>query len=117
MLLNRSTTLPSGRRATVRLPHGGDRPGLRALHGRLGLPVDDLEVTRLMRHDPRQRAAVVALAWTSEGHSLLGFAAGNVGADDPDVLLVDPAAGLGLADLLTTALAERTGPARRPHVA
>jgi hypothetical protein len=117
MLLNRSTTLPSGLRATVRLPHSSDRPALRALHGRLGLPVDDLEVTRLMRHDPRLRGAVVALAWTSEGHSLLGLAAGDVGADAPDVLLVDPAAGLGLAELLTAALAERTGPARRPRVA
>jgi hypothetical protein len=117
MLINRSTTLPSGLRAHLRLPHGSDRAALRALHGRLGLVVDDLEVARLLRHDPRDRAAVVALAWTGEGHVLLGFAAGDVGAAGPDELLVDPAGGLGLAELLTAAVAERTGSARRPRVA
>jgi len=117
VLLNHSTTLPGGLRVGVRLPRPSDRLALRALHGRLGLPVDDLEVTRLMRHDPRRRAAIVATAWTAEGQLLLGFAAGDVGAGGPDVLLADPLAGPELDELLRAALAERTGPARRPHVA
>jgi hypothetical protein len=117
MLLNRSTTLPSGLRVRLRLPLAADRVALRALHERAGREIDELELARLTRHDPRRRAALCATAWTAEGHVLAGFAAGDCGAHGPDVLVVDPRAGADLAALLTAALAERTGAARRPSVA
>jgi hypothetical protein len=115
VLLNRSTTLATGQRVRVRLPHGSDRGGLLALHARLGHAADAATITRLTAHDPRTRAVVCAVGWTSEGQSVLGLAAGDVGADGPDLLLLDTAAHPGLDRLLTAALAERTGPPfRRP---
>jgi hypothetical protein len=111
VLINRSTTLASGQRIRLRLPHGSDRGALRALHARAGQRIDDRDASRLMGHDPRLRAVVCAVGWTADGQAMLGFAAGDAGAEGPDVLVVDPAAGTELAAVLTRALAQRTGPA------
>jgi len=60
----------------IRLPHGSDRPALRALHERAGVPIDELALTRLLRVDPRERCALIATAWSAGTEAIVGFAVG-----------------------------------------
>lgn len=108
-MLNRSTALPDGTRVRIRLPHGSDRPALRALHERAGVPIDELALTRLLRVDPRERCALIATAWSAGTEAIVGFAAGDLGADEPDTIVLDPRYRGDLAELLTQALDRRAG--------
>jgi hypothetical protein len=106
MLLGTSITLPNGLRVRLRLPQGGDRPGLLALHAAAGLELDDMALRRLMRVDPRRRAAICAAAWTGAGEQIVGFAAADLGSE-PDVIVSDEDTAPGLCAILAAALAER----------
>ena len=108
MLLTWAHTLDGGDRVRLRLPIVADRPRLLALHERLGVPVDEVEVARLVRFDPRFRVAICAAGWTSAGPVLLGFGAIDLhrGAT-PDIVLADEETAPGVGALLRAALAER----------
>jgi hypothetical protein len=108
-VLDRSTPLPDGTRVRIRLPHGSDRPALRALHERAGVPIDELALTRLLRVDPRERCALIATAWSAGTEAIVGFAAGDLGADEPDTIVLDPRYRGHLAELLAQALDRRAG--------
>jgi hypothetical protein len=116
MRLDRATTLPDGLRVRLRLARGTDRGPLAALAARIGEPLGDMALTRLLRHDPCHRTAVCAYAWVDGSEVLVGFAAGDIGAAAPDIVLADPAHGRWPAVVLAEALAERSARARR-HVA
>ncbi|WP_205696332.1 hypothetical protein [Conexibacter sp. SYSU D00693] len=109
MLLGHAHTLPNGLRVRLRLAHGTDAPALRALASRCGRPVDDLEAHRLVRVAPHARVAVCATAWLEGRHQVVGYAAGDLDAGVPDVLLVDGGLAPGLHDVLDAAVAERAG--------
>jgi hypothetical protein len=107
-VLDRSTQLPNGMRVRLRLPHGTDRPGLRELHARAGVPIDDVGLTRLLRVDPRRRAAIVATAWVGGRETVAGFAVGDVYAEDPELVVADPAFGIALPRVLGQGLRRRS---------
>jgi len=95
-------TLPGGLRVRFRLPQRTDRAGLAAL----GL--GELEAGRALRFDPRERAAVCAVAFVDGVDVLLGFGAIalRTGAR-PDLLLADEGAAHGVAALLDSTLTDR----------
>ena len=98
--LDATTSLPDGTRVRLRLPHAADRSELHALHARLGVEADELDVARVLRFDPRRRAVVCASAWTDRGPVLVGYGAIAHGEADPDVLVADEAQAPGLTGLL-----------------
>ena len=106
MRLTRTHTLPNGLRVRLRFPHAGDRRALRDLHGRLDLPVDELELRRALRHDRREHVAVCAIGWLGREERLVGFAAGDVGGADPPLLVADREVAPRLEELLVAALAD-----------
>lgn len=104
MPLDASTTLDDGTRVRVRLPHRTDRSALPELHERLGQPVDELELARLLRFDPRTRVVACLTGWDGTTQHLLGYGAIDVGEAEPHLLVVDlegaPGAQAVLADAL-----------------
>jgi len=109
MLLNTKTTLPDGTRLRVRLPQAVDRSALRALHARLGLQADALDVARTLRFDPREIAVACATAWDGSGEAVVGYGAIALNEDEPHLLVCDEATAPGVRDALSAAL--------RDHVA
>lgn len=105
MLLFRAHTLTSGLRVRVRLPQRGDVAGLLALHERAGSEITELQARRLLRYDPRSRAALCATAWVDGAERLVGFAAGAPG-EGPAEMLADEARAPGLAGVLDADLRE-----------
>lgn len=112
MLLLRPTSLPSGLRVRLRLPHGTDRAGLRALHDAVGIELDDVALSRLVRTDPRRTCAVVATTWIGGRETVVGFARARLG-EQAELILVDDVAGPELVGLLDRALGERAAAVHR----
>ena len=106
MLLNSTTTLPDGARLRVRLPQAIDRAGLRALHERLGLHLEDLDIARVLRFDPRAVTVGCASVWDGATETVVGYGAIYPHAEDPHLLVCDEAAAPGVRDALTDALRE-----------
>jgi hypothetical protein len=110
--LDATTSLPDGTRVRLRLPHAADRPELHALHARLGLHADELDVARVLRFDPRRGAVVCATAWTDRGPLVVGYGAIAHGDAHPEVLVADEARAPGLSEVLGDVLRRRA--AERP---
>ena len=107
MLLSRSHPLPDGTRVRLRLPQPGDRAGLVALHDRLGAPLDDVRMTRILRFDPRACVSVCATVLIGLTEVLVAY--GHVDRDGTSSLVVaDEAVAPGVSSLVRAALAERT---------
>lgn len=104
MPLDHSTHLPDGTRVRVRLPRHGDGAALRALAERLGVVADEVELRRALRFDPRRRVVAVATVWDGEHHVLVGCAAMDRDADEPDTLLADVTRAPGVGGLLARAI-------------
>lgn len=105
MLLDTHITLPTGVRVRLRHPHLRDRAGVVALLQRVGLDVEELDLQRGLRFDPRTRAVVCATLWNGAGESVVGLAAITYGADRADLLIADNAMAPGLAAALQDTLA------------
>ncbi len=99
-LLDHTTTLPDGTRVRLRLPHHGDGAALRELALRLGVETDEVELARALRFDPRRRAVVVATIWIDGAPLLVGCAAIELGAAEPDTLLADVSLAPGVGEVL-----------------
>jgi hypothetical protein len=107
VLLTRSHPLPDGTRIRLRLPQSGDREGLSALHDRLGAPLDDVRMTRILRFDPRACVSVCATMLSGLTEVLVGY--GHVDRDGTSSLVVaDETLAPGVTELVRAALAERT---------
>ena len=109
--LDATTTLPGGLHVRLRLPHAADREALHALHARIGLAADGLELARFLRFDPCTRVVVCATAWLDGGSQVVGYGAIAHGAPEPDLLVVDEALAPGLRAVLRDVLCG--GTARR----
>lgn len=106
-MLSRTYALPSGLRVRLRLPQPGDAAAVRALSE---TPLSDLELTCLLRADPRRRLVICATALIDGRETLVGIGALDLdgGAATPAVLLCDRGhAGEALAELLRQGLAGR----------
>ena len=111
VLLSRSHSIADGTRVRLRLPHGGDRAGLEALHERLGAPLEEVRLRRILRFDPR--ACLSVCATTFHGMTEVLVAYGHVDREgNGELVVADEAAAPGVTGLVRAALAERTA-ARR----
>lgn len=113
MLLNQHIQLSAEARARVRLPHSSDRPGLDALHARLGLDDSPLGAARALHFDPRRETIVVATAWIGALELIVGYGAIRHDASAPHVLVCDDENAPGLRAALHGALAQATTHHRR----
>jgi len=108
VLLTRSHPLPDGSRVRLRLPQAGDRAGLVALHERLGAPLDDVRMSRILRFDPRACLSVCATALTGLSEVIVAY--GHVDRDGSSSLVVaDEVLAPGVTELVAAALAEGAG--------
>jgi hypothetical protein len=107
-LLSRTYELPSGPRVRLRYARRSDAPGLRALLRQRGIEPTDLELSRLVRYDPRRRAVICATAPIGGTELIVGVGAIDLQDEvPPDTLVVDEGLTDGLADLLAAALVGR----------
>lgn len=107
-LLARTYPLPGGQRVRLRLLRHADAPGVRDLLERVGLTVDDLQLKRLGRFDPRRRAVIAAVSLGAGGESLLGLGSIELGPrSQPELVVIDPDCGEELEGLLVNALLAR----------
>ena len=105
VLLTRTHPLPDGARVSLRLPHARDRAGLIALHERLGAPLDDVRMGRILRFDPRACLSVCATMLTGLTDVLVAY--GHVERDGTASLVVaDELLAPGVTELVAAALAE-----------
>ncbi len=118
-LLARHYVLPRGPRVCLRLARIRDRDGLEALFAGQGISIDELELARLVRSDPREHLLICATALTEAGETIVG--AGVIELDggdrEPTVVVVDGSRTEGLGDLLTGALTGRARALTRSRVA
>ena len=112
-LLDASTTLPSGPRVRIRVPHRADATGVRELLARLGLAADDLDVSRVLRPDPRRRIAVVAVVLVDRSEELVGLGTMDRDAEDAELVLGDEERAPGVGALVAGSLAEHARRGRR----
>lgn len=84
-----------------------DAPAIRALLRARGLDPEELEVARLVRFDPRQRAVICATALIGSTETIVGIGAIDLEADRPELLVVNDEHTDGLGELLTRALVAR----------
>ena len=107
VLLTRSHPLGDGSRVRLRLPHAADAEGLVALHDRLGAPLDDMRMTRILRFDPRACVSVCATMLNGGTEMLVAY--GHIDRDGASSLVVaDEALAPGATELVRAALLERT---------
>lgn len=111
--LDGSTTLPSGQRLRLRMPYSQDARQLRDLFARLGVAADDLQLSRALRFDPRERVVVVATVLVDRSEDIVGLAAMQRFADHPELLLADEIRAPGAAAILAEALRTHGEHARR----
>ena len=106
VLLTRTHPLPDGTRVRLRLPHARDRAGLVALHERLGAPLDDVRMRRILRFDPRACLSVCATTLTGLTEVLVAY--GHIDRNGEGSLVVaDEQLAPGVSELVAAALAER----------
>lgn len=105
--------LPDGPAARLRLARPSDRRGVHALLRRRGIEPSEVEVQRLLRHDPRGRSVICALVWTGREEVLAGIGAIDTGADEPDAIVADEDVAPGVGELLWHALRDRAARAGR----
>jgi hypothetical protein len=105
VLLTRTHPLPDGSRVRLRLPHAADRAGLTALHERLGAPLDDVRMGRILRFDPRACLSVCATMLTGSTEVLVAY--GHIDRSGEGSLVVaDEQLAPGVSELVAAALAE-----------
>ena len=107
-LLSRTYELPSGPRVRLRLARRSDLPGFRDLLRRRNVPAGELELERLIRYHPRERAVIAATAPIGGTEAIVGVGAIDLTEDaEPETLVVDARVADGLGRLLAEALVQR----------
>jgi hypothetical protein len=100
-------SLPRGPRVRLRLAQIRDARAIQVFLASHGFDADGLDALRLVRADPRRRIAICANALIGGSETILGVAAIDVGADEPDLMIVDGQLTDGLDELLRSALRAR----------
>jgi hypothetical protein len=107
-LLSRSYALPHGPRVRLRLARRRDLPGFRDLLAQRGVQANELELERLVRFNPGDRAVFCATAPLGGTEAIVGVGAIDLTEDaEPDTLVVDERVTEGLGELLAGALVQR----------
>jgi len=105
--LDSTASLPDGRRARLRYPQAADREGIAALHARLGVRADDVELARTLRFDPRTRLVLCATTWVDGHEIVVAWAAAARGHAIAHTILADETLAPGVGALVRSALAAR----------
>ena len=87
------------------MPQRADLPRLHALLAGLGLEVDELQLSRWLRFDPRHRVAAVATVLIGRSEELVGFAVADLDAPDCELVVADEEQSPGAAAALEAAVA------------
>lgn len=103
-MMAQSATLGGGTRVRLRLARARDQSSVKALIERTGAECSELEITRLVRFDPRERMVICALLDTTE--IVVGVGAISFDSDRPELLVVDEQVGEELGELLSSSLHE-----------
>lgn len=107
-LLARSYPIPGGDRVRLRLLRQADEPAVRALLAETGAELDDLEVQRLLRLDPRVRTAIAATSPRDRGEEVLGIGViDRAPGAEPELIVVAPESEPALEELIASALRAR----------
>lgn len=85
--LDGSTTLQDGTRLRLRMPRLRDRGGVHALLLRLGLDAEERAVASMLRFDPAERVAVVATRLAGGCEEVVGVAAMDRFAREPELVV------------------------------
>jgi hypothetical protein len=113
-MLSRSFELPAGPRVRLRMAHRSDLFAIRALLEQRGVDATELELSRLVSYDPRERIVICAVAWLGGAETIVGVGASYLArGSEPETLVVDERLTEGLGTLLTMALADRRRASRR----
>jgi hypothetical protein len=107
LLLVHYHPLPRGPRVRLRLAQSRDLAGIRELLERTGVLLEELELARMVRSDPRRRVIICATALLDSAERVIGVGALDVEAAAPELLIVDRELTDGLDELLSEALLER----------
>lgn len=102
-----SHELPRGPRVRLRLVQIRDQRAIGSFLTEHGIASGELEAARLAASDPQERVAICATAFAGGSEMVIGVASIDVGAEDPELLVVDSELTDGLEDLLTQALLRR----------
>ena len=105
--LRRTFPVPGGPPVRMRMAGPSDRALVAALLERRGLPVEEIDVRRLVAFDPARRHVLCALAPIDGEEVLVGLGAIDFGEAAPDVLVVDDRFAPALGELLGRVLIER----------
>ena len=103
-LVGQTFLLSNGVRTRLRLARFSEAGAIGELLSRQGL---DLEAHRLVQFDPRARYVICAMALVDSNERVIGVGAIDLaadGADQPDLLIVDPEIGEPVAQLLSHVL-------------
>jgi hypothetical protein len=84
-----------------------DAEAITAFLERQGLTVDELELARMLRFDPRCRAVICASALIEGRESIVAVGAIDLDAHTPDIILAERDQAEHLGELLSTALCSR----------
>ena len=128
-LLGRFYPLEDGSSVSLRVVRSSDAAQIRELFERRAQadgvapqPLVDLAPARLVSFDPRRRCVLAATALIDGGERLVGV--GSIGLDEvteaeprPEVVVVDPDANGGVAQLLSAALTGRAEALARDRAA
>jgi hypothetical protein len=108
----------------LRLVQRRDEAAIRALLSERGGELEDFEVGRLVRPDPRRRVVICATALVGSAETVVGL--GSIELDDeaspgaepePDLIVGDDRLADGLDELLAAALIGRARALARPRAA
>jgi len=109
-LFSYSSALPRGLRVRLRLARGRDAVAIRALLEAEGHDLDELDLARLVRFDPRRQFVVCATTLAEGREEIVGVGAIAIAENaeaEPHLLVVDEHRAHGLAELLRGALVSR----------
>jgi hypothetical protein len=120
-LLARYYQLRRGPRVCLRLVRVRDLAGIEDLLHRQGLTVTGLELARLLRSHPRERAVICATALIGSAEMIVGVGVIELGdkalAQEPTWVVADQQATEGLEELLHEALVGRARALARTRAA
>jgi hypothetical protein len=107
-LLARSYPIPGGGRVRLRLLRKADEAAVRALLADAGTQLDEFQLQRLLRVDPRARTAIAAVSPRAGGEEVLGIGVIDRFADaEPELIVVASHCGPALEELIEGALRAR----------
>jgi hypothetical protein len=117
VLMAQTYALPRGPRVRLRLATPRDADSIQALAQRAGVDPTGLDISGLVRFDPRGRSVICATTLLDGGETVVGFGATELDGASAPLVLVDEELTDGLGELLDRALLGRANALQRAQAA